>query len=482
MRERSNAERPVAETQIVPHNIEAEQAVLGAVFIEPACLAEVSLVVKTPEMFYRASHQHIYRAILDLSARGAEIDWVHVTEEVRRRGGLEACGGAETLTAYLSEISHAVPSAYGAEGYASMVRDRYVMREIMHTAGEIRSMALEETRTPGEVIDRLERKVFELAAARYHGETHNFMELLSQVIAQQQQMKEWRMSHNADRLPGLSSGYSDLDQMTTGWKGGELIVVGARPGQGKTSLALNIAENVALTTQDRREDGKGGVLLFSLEMTGTEIVQRILCARAGVDLRAAKLGVFRGDDEARLNEAKNQLATAQVYIDDSFTLNLSEIRSKSRRLKERADIELIIVDYLQLVKDNERLDRHLQIGNISRGLKALARELDVPVIAAAQLNRGVEQRSTREKKPMLADLRESGSIEQDADQVIMLYPLQGTEGEGPQPSQDSYPVDLIVAKNRNGPTGDVHMVFNRRFTRFELAARVPTHFARIPQA
>ncbi len=173
---------------VVPHNIEAEQAVLGAIFIDPACLSEVALIIKAPEMFYRASHQHIYRAIQDLSARGAEIDWVHVTEGVRKQGALEACGGAEMLNAYLSEISHAVPSSYGAEGYASIVRDRFVMREIVHTSGEIRSMALEETRTPGEVIEQLERKVFELAAARYHGETHNFLALLNDVIKQQQLM------------------------------------------------------------------------------------------------------------------------------------------------------------------------------------------------------------------------------------------------------------------------------------------------------
>jgi len=471
----------MAETPVtVPHNIEAEQAVLGAIFIDNACLSEIAPILKSPEMFYRASHQHIYEAMMSLSARGAEIDWVHVSEEVRKQGALEACGGAELLNAYLSEVSHAVPSAYGASGYATIVRDRYVLREVVHSTGEIRAMAMEETRSPQEVIETMERKVFELAAARYHGETHNFLALLNQVIEQQQKMKDWRAGHDSHILPGLSSGYSDLDQFTTGWKSGELIVVGARPGQGKTSLALNIAENVALSTHERREDGKGGVLLFSLEMTGTEIVQRILCARAGVDLRAAKLGIFHGDDETRLKQAKAQLANAQIYIDDSFTLNLSEIRSKARRLKERADIELIIVDYLQLVKDNEKLDRHLQIGNISRGLKALARELKVPVIAAAQLNRGVEQRSTREKRPMLADLRESGSIEQDADQVVMIYQQIAEDGTN-APGQDSYPVDLIVAKNRNGPTGDVHMMFHRRFTRFELAARaLPSDFARTP--
>lgn len=459
---------------IPPHSIEAEQAVLGAIFVDPGCLTEVSLVLKSPQMFWRTSHQHIYRAVLDLSAEGHEIDWVSVAEQVRKLGALEACGGADALHNYLSEISHSLPSAYGHERYASIVRDRSLMREIILRAGDARSMALDETRNPAEVIEKLEQDVFDLSAQRYHGETHSVQALIQQVMDQQAKMREWRNTHDGSMLPGLSSGYSDLDQFTTGWKPGELVIVGARPGQGKTSLMLNLAENIALETASRRDDGKGGVLLFSLEMTGSELVQRMLCANAGVDLRRVKLGMYSRDEEALLKEATARFAQAAVFVDDSFTLNLSEIRSKSRRMKERHDIEIIFVDYLQLVKDDDRLDRHLQIGNISRGLKALARELGVPVVSAAQLNRGVEQRSSREKRPMLSDLRESGSIEQDADQVLLIH---RKEGEDAVQNEEIAETELIVAKNRNGPTGDVSMLFRKKFTRFDLRQNIPTNWA-----
>lgn len=467
------------EGYIPPHSIEAEQAVLGAIFVEPGCLPEVTLILKTPEMFWRTSHQHIYRAVQDLSSEGHEIDWVSVGEQVRKNGALEECGGNDALHTYLADISNSVPSSYGAERYATIVRDRALMREIIRRSADIRSMALDETRSPGDVIEKLERDVFEIAAQRFHGQTHSVQSLIQQVMEQQARMKEWRLKHDGTMLPGLSSGYSDLDAFTTGWKSGELIVIGARPGQGKTSLMLNLAENMALDTINRRDDGKGGVLLFSLEMTATELVQRVMCANAGVDLKKVKLGLYNKEEEAELKAATQRLAQAAIFVDDSFTLNMSEIRSKARRMKERHDIECIFVDYLQLVKDNDRLDRHLQIGNISRGLKALARELGIPVITAAQLNRGVEQRSSREKRPMLSDLRESGSIEQDADQVLLIHRKESEDGV--IDTNEMAEVDLIVAKNRNGPTGDVDMLFRKRYTRFELRQNVPTNWASIPQ-
>lgn len=465
---------------IPPHSIEAEQAVLGAIFVDPGCLSEISLILKHPRMFWRTSHQHIFQAIMDLSAEGHEIDWVSVGEQVRSNGALEECGGKDALHTYLSEMSHSVPSAYGAERYATIVRDRSLMREIILRATDIRGMALDETLTPGDVIDKLEQDVFEIAAQRFHGETHSVQALIQQVMEQQARMREWRLKHDGHSLPGLSSGYSDLDAYTTGWKPGELIVVGARPGQGKTSLMLNLAENMALDTVNRREDGRGGVLLFSLEMTATELVQRVICSNAGVDLKKVKLGLYNKEEEGELKEATQRLAQAAFFVDDSFTLNMSEIRSKARRMKERHDIDCIFVDYLQLVKDNDRLDRHLQIGNISRGMKALARELNIPVITAAQLNRSVEQRSSREKRPMLSDLRESGSIEQDADQVLMIHKKESEEGTI-DPNEIAE-IDLIVAKNRNGPTGDVEMLFRKRYTRFELKQGMPTNWATMPQA
>jgi replicative DNA helicase len=464
---------------IPPHSIEAEQAVLGAIFVDPGCLPDVSLLLKKPEMFWRASHQHIYRAIQDLSSEGHEIDWVSVGEQVKKNGATEDCGGSDALHAYLSDISQGVPSAYGAERYATIVRDRGLMREIILRASDIRSMAMDETRTPGDVIEKLERDVFEIAAQRFHGNTKSVQELITQVMDQQARMKEWRLKHDGSLLPGLSSGYEEIDQYTTGWKAGELVVVGGRPGQGKTSLLLNLAENIALQSHDRRDDGKGGVLLFSLEMTATELVQRVICSNAGVDLRKVKLGLYNKEEEAELKGATSRLASAAIFVDDSFTLNLSEIRSKARRMKERNDIECIFVDYLQLVKDNDRLDRHLQIGNISRGLKALARELNVPVVTAAQLNRGVEQRSAREKRPMLSDLRESGSIEQDADQVLLIHRKEPEEGTD---TNEMAEVDLIIAKNRNGPTGDIEMRFQKRYTRFVQVKHMPTNWATMPQA
>lgn len=463
------------------HNIDAEQVVLGGIFIDPQGLPEIQLILKKPEMFFRTSHQYIYNAITQLADSAHEIDWVSVVEQIRRDGHLEECGGQDQLREYLSDISHRVPSSYGATAHATIVRDHYVMREVAKAAGDVRAMAMDDTRTPNEVIEEMEQRVFELASQRFHGETQSMQRLIQQVMEQQTRMQEWSRKHDSGALPGLSSGYSDLDQLTTGWKSGELIVIGARPGQGKTSLMLNLVENMSLATFDRRDDGRGGVVVFSLEMTGVELVQRIVCARAGVDLKLAKLGAVNDEMVQKLQEAHAELAHAPVFVDDSFTLNMSEIRSKARRLKETNDIEAIFVDYLQLVKDNDRLDRHLQIGNISRGLKALARELEIPVITAAQLNRGVEQRSSREKRPQLSDLRESGSIEQDADQVLMIHRKEIEEGD--EQAMENPPVDLIVAKNRNGPTGDVHMVFKKRFTRFELldSHRLPSSFAHIPR-
>jgi len=471
----------MAETAYTPpHNLEAEQAVLGAIFVDPQCLTEISLILKRPEVFWRVSHQHIYRAIQHLSVDAHEIDWVSVVEQVRKNGELEACGGNEALTAYLSDITHGVPSAYGAERYALIVRDRSLMREIALRSGDARAMALDEKQSPAEVLAKMESDVHELASQRYHGETHSMQALIRQVMEQQARLREWRQSHDGHLLPGLSTGYSDLDAYTTGWKPGELVVVGARPGQGKTSLLLNLAENIALETPSRHPDGDGGVLIFSLEMTATELVQRVLCANAGVDLKKVKLGMFTHAEEDALKDSTNRLATAPIFVDDSFTLTMPEIRSKSRRMRDRYNIDVIFVDYLQLVKDNDRLDRHLQIGNISRGLKALARELNVPVVAAAQLNRGVEQRSSREKRPMLSDLRESGSIEQDSDQVLLIYRKEPEDAT--THNEEVSEVDLIVAKNRNGPTGDVHMLFRRRITRFEMRQNVPTNWAAMPQA
>jgi replicative DNA helicase len=458
---------------VPPHSIEAEQAVLGAIFVDPNCLPEVTLILKRAEMFWRTSHQHIYRAIQQLSSEGTEVDWVSVGERVLKNGAIDECGGNEALHAYLQEVSVRLPSSYGVESHAGIVRDRALLREIVVRAGDIRAMALDKTKSPKDVIERLEQDVFEIAAQRFHGHTHTMQELIAQVMQDQAKLREWRNSHDGNMLPGLTSGYAALDTYTTGWKPGELVVIGARPGQGKTSLMLNLAENIVWDRHQNRDDGKGGVLVFSLEMMGSELVQRILCSRAEVDLKRVKLADYNKDEEVALKQAMEDLSQVPLFVDDSFTLNMSEIRSKSRRMKERYDIDVIFVDYLQLVKDNDRIDRHLQIGNISRGLKALARELEIPVVTAAQLNRGVEQRSSREKRPMLSDLRESGSIEQDADQVLLIHKREDEESLVNINTDEVWPVDLLVEKNRNGPTGTVKFHFHKRSTKFLPAESRP---------
>lgn len=446
---------------VVPHNIEAEQAVLGAVFIDNDVIDDVRSIIRSHTYFYRASHQHIFQAMCALRDAGHEIDWIHVTAAIAKQGAIDLCGGKEMLDAYLVEISKALPSAYGADGYATMVRDRFILRELVHAGGKIRSMALDQTRGPAEVIEVVERKVFELADARFSSDIVNFLTVFSDVSTQLDRMVDFHRG-NPDKLPGLSTGFSDLDHMTNGHKGGQLIIIGGRPGQGKTSLELVMAEHVALNTRKRREDGKGGVLFFSLEMTQAQLVQRLWSGLAHVDLRRMQRGSLTNEELSQLAEARKELVGAQFFIDDNANIRVSEMRSKARRYVRQFGVEAIFVDYLQLMKDDERLDRHVQIANISRGLKLMARELNVPVIAGAQLNRGVEQRNARLNKPQLSDLREGGSQEQDADNVYLLWP-------DPDPQYDStpnHPYKIIIAKQRDGPTGDVDLIFERKAARF----------------
>jgi replicative DNA helicase len=452
---------------VVPHNIEAEQALLGAVFVDNDVLDDVRSIVRSPQQFYRGSHQHIFDAMCRLREAGHEIDWIHVAAAITKAGHLEACGGKDLLDAYLVEISNGVPSAYGAEGYATMVRDRWVMRELVHAGGDIRAMGLDQTRSPVEVIEMVERKVFELAEARFSSDIVDFLDVFNAVVEQQKKMVEFHRG-NPDKLPGLSTGLSDLDQMTNGHQGGELVIIGGRPGQGKTSLLLLMAEALAMTTHERRDDGKGGSLVFSLEMPREQLVQRLWCGRAHIDLRRLQRGSLTNEELVALSATQKELAgRMQIHIDDNANIRVSEMRSKARRYVRQYGVECIFVDYLQLMKDDDRLDRHLQIANITRGLKLMARELNVPVVAGAQLNRGVEQRNAKMNRPQLMDLRESGSQEQDADKVYLLWPDQDPQYD----SQPCQPYKICVAKQRNGPTGDVDVLFEKRAARFLAAAK-----------
>ncbi|MCA8938223.1 MAG: replicative DNA helicase, partial [Planctomycetes bacterium] len=324
-------------------------------------------------------------------------------------------------------------------------------------------------------------------------DTHTIQSVLVEVQQQIETFRRMRSEHDA--LAGLPSGYTDLDKITTGFKGGELIVLAARPGHGKTALALNIAEHIAISA-DRREhkkSGGGGCAVFSLEMRASELVSRMLCSLAGVSLRDVRNGNLSQGDENNLRDATERLAQSPLFIDDSFTISMAEIRAKCRRLKERYDIECVMVDYIQLISGDSGVDRHELIGRYSRGLKALARELNVPVFALSQLNRQIEQRRGVQQRPMLSDLRESGSIEQDADMVMFIQRDRMLSAEEMKRAQqeaellegrekfnflDVEPATLVVAKNRSGPIGDVTLSFRKSCTRFEaMELNAHAHFA-----
>lgn len=471
-----------------PHSIEAEQALLGAIFLDPRVLNDVVSIVKNEEQFYRTAHQHIYSSMVRLFNEGKEVDWITVQHELERQGIRDEHGGKD----YLIQITEMMATSASALQWAEIVRDKAILREIIRSASEMRQNAYDPKVDPAMLIEKFEEEVFRLGATRFHAQTKNLQELLREVQKQLEYFKKLRTEAGA--VPGLTSGFRDLDRVTTGFKGGELIVLAARPGHGKTSLALNLAHHVAATADsrlgkramDHRDYRKpGGVVFFSLEMTQVELAQRLVCSEAGVSLRDVRSGAINQHQEQSLKDALVDLGNAALFIDDSFNLSMTEIRAKSRRLKDKYDIEMVIVDYLQLVQGDPRLERHELIGVITRGLKALARELQIPVLALAQLNRSIEARRGAQQRPMLSDLRESGSIEQDADMVMfiqrdrMLDLKQQEEHRNAMTMvmdeaernrlDDVEPATLVVAKNRSGPVDDVRLQFRKSCTRFEAA-------------
>lgn len=454
------------ETLVPPHSIEAEQAVLAAVLVDPACLADVRALLRSPAAFWRVSHQHVYSAVIELAEAGADPDWVTIVEHVKRAGKLAECGGPEALHNYLLEISHRLPSSYGVERHAAIVRDRALLRAIVHLAGDVRSRALDDTCSSQDALHFAVTEFTRLEGHTVRGEPRPIGELVSEARGLRVKMQDWR-STNPGALPGLSSGYSDVDAITAGWQGGELILLGGRPGEGKSSLLNSCALNVAFA-EARGESGRA-VLLFSREMTALENTRRMIAARAQVDGRAYRLGALSRQDTGSIVEAENELAQLPLQLEDCFDSTVSEMLVKARRVQQRSGLALVLVDYVQIVQpDQQRADRHIQIGQISRGLKRLARQLDVPVLAAVQLNRDLEKGPRR--KPRLSDLRESGDLEQDADQVWLIH------REDPD-DPDNGAVALLCRKNRNGPTGDVPLWFDRRTTSFVPIRRTAADFA-----
>ncbi|GAW93716.1 replicative DNA helicase [Calderihabitans maritimus] len=434
--------------KVPPHSLDAEQSVLGSLLIEPQAVYSVMEILR-PDDFYREAHKIIYEVILALTDRGEPVDLVMVTEELRRRGSLEKVGGAS----YIAGLSSAVPTAANVEYYARIVAEKALFRKLINAATQIAQKGYEESDDAFQLLDWAEQLIFEIAQQQNREGFKTIKEVLMETFERLE-----RLSQQKGEVIGIPT-FKDLDRLLSGLQKGDLIICAARPGMGKTSFCLNIAQNVAIKH-------KIPVAIFSLEMSKEQLVQRMISAEAMIDQHKLRTGYLSQEDWSRLVAAVGPLSEAPIYIDDTPAMNVLELRAKSRRLKAEHSLGLIVVDYLQLLQAHRRTDsRQQEIAQISRALKALAREMEVPVLTLSQLNRGVEQR--QDKRPIMADLLESGAIEADADVVLFLF-----RPEYYNPDTDKKGIaEVIVAKHRNGPTGTVELGFLSQYTKFVDLAR-----------
>jgi replicative DNA helicase len=442
---------PVPDNALVPpQNLEAEESVLGAMMISPGAIGAVSEILDASD-FYRESHAKIYRAALALYAKGEPVDAITLTDQLEERGELDDVGGRVRL----HELAALVPASANAAHYARIVHETATLRGLIRAGGEISRLGWERPGETGDLVDRAEQIVFDLSQQRVTGEFTHIDQLLKESFERITALYE----AGAD-VTGTPSGYRDLDRLTSGFQPGNLIIVAARPSMGKSALALCMAANIAL-----RHNLPVG--LFTLEMSKEEVTQRLMCSEAKVESQRLRNGKLAPDDWPRLTAACDKLAKAPIYVDDTGSINMMEIRSKARRLKSRhPDLGLIVVDYLQLMSSASQVENRVQeVSQISRSLKILARDLDVPILALSQLSRAVEQRT--DKRPLLSDLRESGSLEQDADLVVFIYRDEYYNEESDQQGL----AEVILSKHRNGPTDSVKLSFLKRYAKFaDLAA------------
>jgi replicative DNA helicase len=442
-----------------PYNEAAEQAVISAVLLDPNSILRATEYLDDT-MFYREGHRRLFRTMITLSERGDVIDPLTLTEELQRTGQLEAVGGRD----YIGYLVDVVPTAANVEYHAKIVREKALRRSLIEVSTSIVSEAFQSPLPAAELLDQAEHSIFELSQTRG---TEGFSRIKELMYDAMERIEQLHIAGEA--VTGVPSGFKDLDEMTAGFQASDLVIVAARPSMGKTAFVLNVAQNAAL-------DHKHGVAFFSLEMSKQSLLQRMLTSEARIDAQRLRKGKLRDDEFVQLGRAAGLLSQAPIWIDDTPAISLLEMRSKARRLKAEHNIGLIVLDYLQLMQGPPGSEnRQQEISSISRSLKALARELRVPVIALSQLSRAPEQRSGDSKRPQLSDLRESGAIEQDADLVMFLYRQEyydALEGKDPsQPDKDGKTsqglAEVIVGKQRNGPTGTVTLHFNRTYTRFE---------------
>ena len=439
-----------------PHSVEAEQGVLGSMLISPRDTIAECVEKINEEYFYVPAHQTIYTVLVELWNAGQAIDLITFTQVLRDRNLLESVGGA----AFVTSLFTFVPTAANVQYYIDIVRDKYILRSIIAAATESIRRAYEEQDEVGNLLDEVEQKIFAVGEDRFKGQMLSMKDQVMEAIESIEKLYERKGG-----ITGISTGFVEFDRMTSGMHPSEMIVIAARPSMGKTALAMNIAEHVAVTE-------KLSVGVFSLEMSSQQLVQRLLCSRARVNLQKVRDGFLSERDFPSLTAAASKLAEAKIFIDDSASLTILELRAKARRLKAQQDVQLIIVDYLQLLRSTSRRaqdNRQLEISEISAGLKGLAKELKIPLIVVAQLNRQPEARSGG--KPRLSDLRESGSIEQDADLVGLLVRPEIYEEDEEARAEKAGEAELIIAKQRNGPVGEISLTFLKEFTRFEDRAR-----------
>ncbi len=440
---------PASTSRVPPHNLEAEESLLGAMLLSRDATA-VAIERCSVADFYRPSHGHVFAAIVSLYGRGEPADAVSVAEELRRAGVLEEVGG----TAALVSLQANTPAISSAARYARIVEENALLRRLIGVAQEIAEIGYGLPEDVTEAVDRAETLVFDVAQRRTTDSVAPLQDLLSRSLDRLEELYG-----RDESITGVPTGYQDLDEMLAGLQPSNLVVVGARPSMGKTAFALGMAAHAATQATP--------VLFFSLEMSHLEIAQRVLCAEARVDATRMRNGRLVENDWSKISHAIGRLGNAPLFIDDNPNVTVMDIRAKARRMKAREGLGLVVVDYLQLMTGrNSAENRQVEISEISRGLKILARELAIPVVALSQLSRGLESRS--DKRPMLADLRESGAIEQDADVVMFIYRDEVYNHE----SGDQGTAEILVAKHRNGPTGSVQLAFVGHYARFANMARV----------
>ncbi|PYK06045.1 MAG: replicative DNA helicase [Verrucomicrobia bacterium] len=439
-----------------PNSVEAEQGVLGSMLISPRDTIGECVEKINEEYFYVPAHQTIYTVLVELWNAGQAIDLITFTQVLRDRNLLESLGGASFVTGLFTFV----PTAANVQYYLDIVRDKYILREIIAAATESVRRAYEEQDEVNNLLDEVEQRIFAVGEDRFKGQMLSMKDQVMEAIESIEKLYERKGG-----ITGISTGFAEFDRMTSGMHGAEMIVIAARPSMGKTALVMNIAEHVAV--QEKLPVG-----VFSLEMSSQQLVQRLLCSRARVNLQKVRDGFLAERDFPSLTAAASKLAEAKIFIDDSAGLSILELRAKARRLRAQHDVQLLIVDYLQLLRSTSRRaqdNRQLEISEISAGIKGLAKELKIPIIVVAQLNRQPEARSGG--KPRLSDLRESGSIEQDADLVGLLVRPEIYEEDEEARAEKAGEAELIIAKQRNGPVGEIPLTFLKEFTRFETRAR-----------